>query len=392
MKYIEDYVSLFASYTIRLNNFDERIAMSLAEQCLRDKPFTAKQADIALRLLRKYKGQFLAQGHTNLPNALDIPVYKHSFRTIDHQKSVSIDTAEKRFVIKFPFDQDLVTKIRAFNAKNETFKGLWDSDNKFWALDYNESSIKFILDELVPRNFTMSDEIREFCNQYEDITNNFDQYIPMLIKDNDSYTFKNVKSDFATDDLMTALVQAAKFSVNVHDDVIAQELELMLYHKPLAKVFTTQDSQNFQMSKNDYTRSQLVSFAKDMDCMTAIFLEENASADTLQMWVEALKSIGVNLDDVGVFCRRKNDQEGIRFNTIVKEYGLNKTATDDVKWVFLMTKYPKSLVKSDKVPEVCLFDNKYVNVHHTVKSIVKNSVFNFLHNDHVSKGSEFVIL
>lgn len=392
MKHIEDYVTHFTSYTIRLSDFDQKIALSLGEQCLMDKPFTAKQADIAIRLLRKYRSQFISDGHPGIIEILNNPIFKHPFRIVDQQKLVYVDHATKKFKLKFPYDQDLVTKIRGQNSRKGMFKSEWDADAKQWVMELNEESLKFIMDCLVDRNFDVTEEIQDFIEKYQEITEDFEKYIPMLVKENDTYLFKNMKTTFTSTELMPALVESAKLAVHVFDDQISQEIEVLTHQNPLAKVFTKQENQNFQLSKNDYTRTSLIKFAKDMNCLTAIFLDESATADTLQMWVEALKNAQVDLNDVGVFCRRKNDQDGIKFNTVVKDYGLNKSPTDDVKWVFLMTKYPKSLIKADKIADVCLFDNKYVNAHHTVKSIVKNSVFNFLHNEHITRGDEFVVL
>jgi hypothetical protein len=392
MKYIEDYVTLFTSYVIRLSDFDQKIALSLGEQCLNNKPFTSKQADISIRLLRKYKGQFISLGHTSIIEMLDSPIFKHSFRIVDTQKLVYVDHVAKKFNLKFPFDQDLVTKIRGLNTKKGMFKSEWNADAKQWTMDLNEECLKFIIDYLLEKNFEVSEEIQQFIEKYQEITEDFEKYIPMLVKENDTYFFKNMKTEFSTTELTAALVQSAKLAVHVFDDVISEEIEILAQKNPLARVFTKQESQNFQLSKNDYTRTSLIKFAKDMDCLTAIFLDESATSDTMQMWVDALKSADIDLDEVGVFCRRKNDTDGIKFNTVVKEYGLNKSPTDNVKWVFLMTKYPKSLIKADKIADVCLFDNKYINAHHTVKSIVKNSVFNFLHNEHMTRGDEFVVL
>lgn len=392
MKYIEDYVAHFVSYSIRFSNFDEKIANSLGLQCFENKPFTAKQADVALRLLKKYKSQFITQGYTQISEILENPVYKFPFRVVDNQKLVYIDHGIKKFRLKFPFDQDLVTKIRGINGKKGMFKSEWDADAKQWVMELNEASLKFIIDELSTRNFETSEEVSELIVKYQEITENFENYIPMLVKENDNYIFKNLKSKFSSIDLLSALVESAKFGIHVYDDQICEEIERLNQKMPLSKVFRHEDKQNFCVNKNEYTRNELVTFAKAMDTTVAVFLDENTSAETLQMWVHSLVSCGVDLDDVGVFCRRKNDTGGIEFNSVVKNYNLNKSATDEVKWLFLMTKYPKSLIKNGKVADICIFDNRYVNPHYTVRSVVKNSIYNFLHNDHVTKGEDFVVL
>ena len=392
MKYIEDYVAHFATYTIRFSNFDEKIAQSLGMQCFEGKAFTAKQADIAIRLLKKYKSQFVAQGFTDLPNILENPTYKFSFRVVDQQKLVFVDHAQKKFMLKFPFDQNLVTELRSLNAKKGMFKAEWDQDQKQWTLDLNEESLKFIIEKLSERNFEITDEIRNFSEKYQEITENFENYIPMLVKENGQYIFKNIKTDFSSNELYPALVQAAKLAVSVYDDEVSEEITKLTEENPLARVFAEHEKQNFNVSKNKFSRNQLVNFAKSFDTGVAIFLDESATADTLKMWVDSLISCGISLDEVGVFCRQKNDTNGIAFNTVIKENGLNKSVSDNVTWMFLMTKYPKSLVKVDKMPEICIFDNKYINAHHTVKSVVKNSMLNFLHNEFSSRGDEFVVL
>lgn len=392
MKYIEDYVAVFSTYLIRLTNFDERIALSLGNQCALNNAFTAKQGDIALRLLKKYKNQFVANGYTDLPAILDNPIYKYPFRIVDTQKIAYIDNADKKIKLKFPFDEDLVTKMRKENQKKGFFKGEWNADEKVWAIELNETALKFIADTVVSKNFEISEELEGYLQKYQEINENFEQYIPMLIKENGNYIFRNLKSDFSSDDLMTSLVKSAKMSVHVFDDQVFEEIQRLMIKNPLVKVFTKEETQNFQVTKNDYLRKDLINFAKSMDTTTAIFLDESATAETLELWIYALISSGVDLKDVGVFCRQKNDQAGIKFNTVVKDNGLNKTANDDVKWMFLMTKYPKSLIKNGKIAQVCLFDNKYLNAHHTVRSVVKNSLYNFLHNEHVIRNSEFVVL
>jgi len=86
MEYIEDLVKLFAG-KLQLGNFDQRIASSLAEQAYRENPFTEKQAVIALRIIKKYRRQFVALGILNVDLLLDTPKYKYPFRVVDRRKT-----------------------------------------------------------------------------------------------------------------------------------------------------------------------------------------------------------------------------------------------------------------------------------------------------------------
>lgn len=392
MKYIEDFVALFAYSQVRVSDFDKKIADSLGWQCIEGKAFTQKQAEIAVRLLRKYKKQFHALGKPEIDIILENPLYKYSIRVIDLQTSVTYDKKDQKFRLKFPFNQELVTKIRQLGTKNHLVKPLWDADNKNWTLDLNEVSLNFIANDLVPLNFEISEEIQKFLEDSQKIKENFEDFIPMLVKSNDTYYFKNVKTDFSTTDLTDALVESVNLGVTTYDDVIYDEISIVAQEYPMYMVFKKHERQNFVLPKNKFTRSQILQFMKDMKTVNAIFLDESAKPDVLKSWIFDLKSAGISLDEVGVFFRQPNEGTGIEFNSVVKECKLNKTANENVKWMFLTAKYPKSLVKNGKIAEICLFDNHYVFAHHTLQSIVKNSMFNFAHNEHTKQGDSFVVL
>jgi hypothetical protein len=392
MKYIEDFVQLFAIGQIHLSTFDEKIASSLGWQCVENKAFTQKQAEIALRLLKKYKKQFLTLGHENIELLIDAPVYKYALRVIDNQSAVSLDYKDQKFRVKFPFNQELVTKIRQFSSKTTLTKPSWDPETKTWQFDLNEKSLEFIFNELLPLKFEVTDEISEILEKYQKIKENFEDYVPMLVKHHDSYCFKNIKSNFSSTDLTSALIESVKLAVSVYDDQIYEEIDIVGSEYPMYNIFKQHEKQNFVLPKEKYSRTQILHFMKDMDTINVIFLHENANAETLKNWIFDLESCGISLSDVAVLFRQNNEGQGVEFNSVVKSYNLNKSTQDNVKWIFLGGKYPKSLVKNEKIANICLFENQYVYTHHTIQSIMKNSIFNFAHNEHTKQGDGFVVL
>jgi hypothetical protein len=392
MRYIEDLVIHFATGQIRVGNFDDRISRSLGDQCLEGKAFTPKQADIALRLLKKYRAQFQKFGINDIEDIIASPTYKYPLRIIDQQKAVLIDHKEKRFVLKFPYNQQLVTTLRGLNQKNKLTKADWDPDNKHWTLDLNELSLEFIIDNLLGNQFEISEELEQHVNAYQAIRENFEEYVPTLIKFDNTYFFRNIKTDFTSTDLLTALVESAKLGVHVFDDEVNKDVAEYVTHNRLAKIYTHNDYQKFFIDKSKYARQDVLRLVHDMNVDTAIFLDENTSAESLQKWVSDLEAVGVDLKDVGVFFRRKNDSGGIEFNTAIKNLGLNKDGDSKPKWVFLSSKYPKSLLKHAHTVDVCLFENRYVNSHYSIINTVKNSIFTLQYNEHKIAGEDIVDL
>jgi hypothetical protein len=391
MKYIEDLVEQFGYGKIHVGNFDERISQSLANQIFNGKAFTHKQADIALRLIKKYRNQFNKIGVTNVEAMLEAPVYKFALRTIDNTRSVTIDSNSKKFIVKFPFDQTLVTVLRTLNSKEKLTKAEWDPDNKSWGLDLNEVSLSFISDHLSV-NFEIDDEIKEYIDKQNQIKENFESFIPTLIKDNSVYKFKNIKSEFESNNLLDSLVESAKLGVHVYDDMVANELTEYSKEDPLAKIYEHSYNQKFFIDKSKYARQSVIKLIKDMNVNTAIFVDENITAENINKWASDLTEMGVNLDDIGVFFRRKNDKEGIEFNSAIKQLGLNKEANSSPKWVFLSNKFPKSLLKNDHNIDVCLFVNRYVTSHYSIINTVKNSIFTIQYNEHKTAEADVVKL
>ena len=391
MKYIEDLVEQFGFNRIHVSNFDEKISQSLANQIMGGKAFTHKQAEIALRLVKKYRNQFHKMGVQNVDVMIETPVYRYALRTIDQSKSVYVDPTTKKFVVKFPFNQNLVTLLRSLNQKEKLTKAEWDPDGKYWTLEPNELSLSFISEHLAD-DFTLDETIKGYIEQINMIRENFESYIPTLIKDGLVYKFVNVKTDFETTDLVTALAESAKLGVSVYDDAVAHELKERVAINPLSKIYEKSSNQKFFIDKSKYSRHQVLHLVKEMNVNTAIFVDENISAESMEKWIADLTEIGVSLEDVGVFFRRKNDKDGIEFNKVIKDFGLNKEATANPKWIFLSSKFPKSLIKSELNIDVCLFVNRYVASHYSVINTIKNSVFTLHYNEHKTAEADIVNL
>jgi hypothetical protein len=393
MKYIEDYVILFSSSALHIGKFDEKIAYSLANQCYENRAFTSKQSDVAIRLLKKYRNQFIKLGYNDLERLIEMPVFKHALRVVSYEKAVTVDKVDKRFLIKFPFNQELVNKFRELNQTTKLTKAAWDNDIKQWTLSLNETSLQFIMNDLIPIGFEVQEDIKEFIVQYDRITNDFEKYIPMLIKSNNLYQFKNIKTDFVSDDLLTSLVESVKLGVYVSDDVVSTEISELTYTMPMAKLFIKSDKQRFFIDSKKYQHSDVLGFINHFNTLTAVFLDDSATVDNLEIWVNSLQDIGVPLEQIGVYFRRKNELGGVEFNNYIKSLKLNKEVDNpDVKWIFLGSKYPKSLIKNNKVADICVMENRYVSTHHSIINVMKNSMLTLNYNEHPISGDNIVKL
>ncbi len=391
MEYIEDLTKLFAS-KIQLSNYDERIARSLADQCFANTPFTEKQGMIAVRLIKKYRKQYRYGGIPNIDEIIESPTFKYPFRVVDRRKTAEIITVgePKRKVIamRFPYENDLVTKIK------KNFESLsaseWDADNKQWLTSLTEENLDLLSNYLIPKGFEVDEELENYIEQHNFIKNNFESFIPLLAKEEGVYKFKNTNFQPEISSFLEAIIASRVYHITVFSDEICQEIENSNFSEEIKKVFAHPENKDFYLSQDKHQMVKSVEIAKIFDTTTAIFLDDNVTPSALESWIDTLIEAGIDLNEVAVLFRQKNEQQGEEFNNIVKKHGLNKPVTENLKWVFLGSKYPKSLVKLNVKPDVCILDNKYFTTHYTLKSIAKNSMLNIFYGAYPPKESDIV--
>lgn len=382
MNYIEDYLELFTSH-IRLSRHDLSICTSLGMQCIDGKALTEKQSIIALRLLGKYKNQFISLGFSDLPTALLQPKFKQQFRTVDNIKSVFI--SDDVLNIKFPFNQDLVNKLRGITTSEVFIQPKWMSDDKVWTLDLNERSLSFIKTELINDGFVLSEDIVQLIDKSAEIEKHLENYIPMLVKENSKYKIVNCVYEKEYEELEEALYDSSQHGIYVYDDSVSSELEKLIMHKPLMKVFLNSDKLNFQIKSEKHKAHDLIKLVKNMNMRTSIFFDDACTVDEFKTWIDALEENEIKKEEIGVYFRKNNNTEkdAAAFNSLIKELKLNKSADDSkVKWFLLNSKFPKSLVKNQKQPEACILVKKMVSAHYSLTNILKGSLFNFWYVDH----------
>jgi hypothetical protein len=400
MAYIEDYIKEFCLGKIRTGLYDQNISHSLGLQVLSGNPLTEKQANLSLRLLGKYKQQFLNCGFYNILEDLNNPVFKYPFRKVEQTKSVSI--SDGKIIIKFPFNQDLVTAMRGIANASHFCKPVFDGDSKAWTMDLNEESLAFVESKLMVDGFDVSLEIQEFIGQIAKIRNEIESHVPMLVKRNDKYILENSFAEGVYTDVIEAVVDSLQKGIYIHDEEVNQELTSLSKDIPIVKLFTIGHAQKVLVSNHEYSKQQLLWACKQFDGPVAIFFDESATSDDLRDWVDELHDIGISNDEIAVYFRKSSNSDA-GFNQTVKDLNLNKDADDEkVQWMFLSSKYPKSLFKNNKVAEVCIFADRQVTTHYTVINVANNAVLSIRYADkkfaelenayNIKRGEKIVIL
>ena len=182
--YVEDYLEVLAGYDLMGNNnsmiwitpqaknislarYDIQIVDSMSAHTVFGGALTDKQAELAVKLILKYRRQFAKNGIDVSP--VENPVYRITPRQIDRVKSIWLDDGVIK--IKFPYSNILIEQIRVFK---ETSMGYarWESDAKIWTVGLTEYNINWVATWGEVNGFDISPEVNDLSLriiQYEQV-------------------------------------------------------------------------------------------------------------------------------------------------------------------------------------------------------------------------------
>ena len=349
--YLEDLVILLDSVLIRfgLQPNDRKIIESFANQVNNGIGFTEKQEALALKLIKNYKSLLLTNESIDIDLILPTISKKYPTRVINYQSSITIlDNEEKIIRVIFPYDEYSISKIKMYIGIIKDHRINWNATIKSWDFPLVESHLIWIKTNLVNNNFTLCEKTQNYFNEIEKIIENIDSYIPMLVKNNNFYEFKNIHKNVPKiyeTNLERALFQARKNGIFTWDDEVAHDLE--------------RDSSINQDIKNYFTNPKKNIVPQDgklsiHDVKTTIFQQlpllvvvpGGSELNCLKVFYDLARQNGLENSDMTVLFRldNKNNKE---FNDFVKINKLNNELNENLKVVFISGKIPKPLLNQE---------------------------------------------
>lgn len=154
--HVEDYIEILAGYEpngltnllvhhlvdkmVKLARYDVNIVNNMANNTLWGTALTDRQAELAVKLVLKYRKQFAKQGIDVTP--VERPVFRLPVRKINRVKSIGIEDGVIK--VRFPFDETLIDNLRNLQAAGRGAVA-YDRDQKIWQLAITEFNVNFIV-------------------------------------------------------------------------------------------------------------------------------------------------------------------------------------------------------------------------------------------------------
>lgn len=393
--YIEDIINnlvgfgsvLSRGFPVFLPAYDKNLLESFENQLSKGLGFTEKQSVIALRILVRHQDKISLYLKQDISPFLSTPQYKFSRRVINSEKSVKIENVESRNTkvirARFPYDEKLVEQIKKYRdeVRKSRIKASgyvnfpivdWNGETKSWDFEIYEENLLWIFNNLGSLGFNFDDELISFKNDVETIQNQLENYVPMVVFDENRFKFINTHPSIPqpeSNDLLEVLFQAKKYGIYTWDEYIASELENNSVNSVTRSILQDNKAQGIELTSGDHPIDCLSDVIKYSN-KTLVVIPGGSELELLKKCCDFFEKIGIGSEKMAVLFRL-DSSAGKICNDFVKEKKLNNPITDDVKIFFVSAKVPKPLINSNfEIDTILTLGNN--SAHYTVKNLLKN--------------------
>jgi hypothetical protein len=390
--YIEDLLCELNGYKIKLASIDVNVVSSLSMNPMMGKGYSEKQRNLVLRLCKKYRGQLSSLLGQGVENALDTPEFKFSLiEPAPTEKSIKVEG--KQIFVKFPYNDELVTKIKKFREISVGKTVSWDADKKAWVFDMEENNVLWISSNLASIGFLTDDVFNSTVEKITTILEKIEDFLPMLVEDDGEYKFINAHRSVPqpnTNDPIQALLLAKHYGISVWDEKVAKSLEMRQNSEILTSFLNESTPLSLEFDSSEKSIDQFKDLFK-YNTPALIIVPGHDEFFTLKSWVLWLKEQNIDEKDMSVLFRLPNDS-GSMFNDLVKSFNLNSPIGENTKIVFISQKLPKPLLKSGIEFKFIINLGSISGVHYSLSNYLQDRMDVIKYTDKKKTGYQFGLL
>lgn len=390
--YIEDLLDHLNGFQMSLASMDINVVASLAVNPMLGKGYSEKQRNLVLRLCKKYRAQLTNLLGPDVENSLNNPEFK--FAVVEPapvEKSIKIEG--KQIFVKFPYNEEMVGKIKKFREISEVKNVNWNMDKKAWVFELEENNVLWLNQNLAGFGFSVDESFNLALSKITTILEKIEDFLPMLVEEEGQYKFVNTHQSVPqpnTTDLVKALLVAKYYGISVWDETVSKSLETRQNSKIFTKFLneTTPHSLEFDASEESIDQFKDL-FTHNLPAL--IVVPGHDEFFTLKSWVLWLKTQNISEKEMSVLFRLPNDS-GSMFNDLVKTYNLNSPIDENTKVVFISQKLPKPLLKSGIEFKFIINLGQLSGVHYSLSNYLQDKMDVIKYTDKKKTGYQFGLL
>jgi hypothetical protein len=389
---------LFIEPVLHLHHMDSKVVHSLSMQTVTGCGFTEKQANLAVKLIKKYQNSLSSALKIDISDSIENPQYKLPIRVLLKNKTITIKKKEignqQVISVSFPYDEGLVQNIRKYKEffSKESSNGQtinWNPESKSWDFNLREEHISWVASNLMDSSFYADDKFLDLLTQIQEIEKSIENYVPMVNFKDDKFIFTNVSKNIPQPDsldVVEVLMQAKKYGINLWADEIGEVLENIDITPVTKKCVTTPFGKDIEIDGKEVEFKDLLN-TLGYNSPTLIVIPGGMELKYLRYCIRTLMKYGVPTEDMSVLFRL-DGPTGKTANEIIKDSKVNNPISEKIKFFFVSGRIPKPLIES-KIEISSVLNFGLSGVHYTLSNYLKNH--HFVVNYKI-KESDFAVL
>jgi len=397
--YIEDLLIRLAnegpymwSPSINLFSQDVSVISSLSRNPLAGKGYTAKQQNLVLRLCKKYRNQLVLDLGQTATDALDTPEFK--FALVENQaQEKSVTIVDKEILVKFPYSDELIQKIRKFRESSITKLVNWNDERKAWIFGLEENNILWISNNIITNDYIVDDQFKLLEHEIFGILTQIEDFVPTIKTTDTGFNFANTFKTVPQpekSDLKETMLLAKYYGISTWDENIENSTKTDNFSPVLVNFLKETEPNLLEFDTSETHIDQFTDLFK-YNCPALIIIPGLNEFFTLKHWVNWLKSQNIEEKDISVMFRLPNDS-GSMFNDLVKQYNLNSPISENTKVVFISQKLPKPVIKSGIDFKFVLNLGSISGVHYSLSNYLTDRMDVIRYTDKNKSGYQFGLL
>jgi hypothetical protein len=391
----EDLITTLAfAPQVKLNNWDSQMVYSFSDQIGRGHGFTEKQASVAVRILKRYTAMLATLVKQDVEKFLENPVYKYPFRKLNHLKMISIidyPVYSRAIKLEFPYNEELVKSIR--KHREDFAHAAWDPEKKAWIFALTEGAVHFLSQLMRTDEFSCDEEFQNYADQATVICDHIAEFVPMLVLDQGKPVFLNISKnmpDLQSTEILPAIFEARRRGIFTWSEEITAYLNSLDLNENVKKFLQTEANDDLHINCEKTPISCLSDIVTHMRPCLFVIPGGSEFAKLTQAY-EFLQTQGIPNESISVMFRLDSKIDE-KFNIFVKENKLNSPITENTKIVFISSKLPKPVLKSN-IKFNAVINMGFGGVHYSIREYVGNHENLIYYTEKKKeKDSQFVLL
>jgi hypothetical protein len=268
---------------VQLSQFDQNVVKNITDNGL---SLTQKQVDLCIKLIKRYRSQIVSQIE-NIDELIDPYHLKNPVRVIDQTRAIWLE--EDHIIVKFPFNQDVINKMKKYSTNSTIRLGEYMPEEKQWRWIPCEHTYYTLGRILEKHDFEVDPKILDLIGAALDLRPEYDTlyFTEGKLSSNNKRLNEWIKEQqYLEHTLLKVKSNSLKYSAEV-----VKKIGDIYHDKWYKKLFSDFHQKQYWLDTGKIEKHQLIDFVMNYKLGPVVikFGGSSHKKELLKMWISAFR-------------------------------------------------------------------------------------------------------